>query len=54
MCDRTVTSETDVLFLQTDRLVLPAVQVREIHEFNDACEITKITGYVNGPLVDLV
>ncbi|KAK4499754.1 hypothetical protein PRZ48_007940 [Zasmidium cellare] len=45
----TVTSD----FIQTDRVALPSEQVREIHEFNDACQITKITGYVHGKLLGL-
>ncbi|CAK1356771.1 uncharacterized protein RHO25_009047 [Cercospora beticola] len=38
-------------FVQTDRIALPRVDVREIHSFNEQCEITKILGYVRGPLV---
>jgi hypothetical protein len=34
--------------MQTDNIALPYVHVREIHEFNDACEITSILGYVHG------
>ncbi|KAK4621922.1 hypothetical protein CLAFUW4_06591 [Fulvia fulva] len=44
----TVTSD----FIQTDRLVLQAVHVREIHEFDEStCRISKILGYVNGSLL---
>lgn len=37
--------------LQTDRIVLPYVHVREVHYFNDACQISKIIGYVHGDIV---
>ncbi|KAF2207251.1 hypothetical protein CERZMDRAFT_102536 [Cercospora zeae-maydis SCOH1-5] len=38
-------------FVQTNRIVLPRVDVREIHSFNENCEITKILGFVRGNLV---
>ena len=31
--------------------MLPRVNVREVHYFNSACEITNIVGYVHGNLV---
>jgi len=38
-------------FIQTNRIALPEVQVREIHSFDPhTCQITKIVGYVNGPV----
>ncbi|KAM3425770.1 hypothetical protein BST61_g7700 [Cercospora zeina] len=38
-------------FVQTDRIVLPRVDVREIHAFNERCEITKILGFVRGNVI---
>ncbi|KAI1357764.1 hypothetical protein F5Y08DRAFT_323443 [Xylaria arbuscula] len=39
-------------FIQIDSNVLPHEQVREIHEFDQrSCQITKITGYVHGPVI---
>ncbi|PPJ53942.1 hypothetical protein CBER1_05824 [Cercospora berteroae] len=36
-------------FVQTNRIALPRVDVREIHSFNEqTCQITKILGYVRG------
>lgn len=37
--------------LQTDRIVLPYVHVREVHYFNDACQISQIIGYVHGDII---
>lgn len=37
--------------LQTDRIVLPRVQVSEHHTFNSACQIKTIVGTVKGSLV---
>ena len=43
----TVTSD----FIQTDQIALPMTHVREVHSFDDSqCEISKIIGYVHGPL----
>lgn len=35
-------------YIQTDGVALQRVDVREIHSFNAACQITGITGYVRG------
>lgn len=37
--------------IQTDRIALPRVQVREIHYFNEACQIAEIIGFVHGSLI---
>jgi hypothetical protein len=38
-------------YIQTDRLALPRVNVREVHSFDvSSCRIAKIVGYVHGPL----
>lgn len=39
--------------VKTDTLLLPYVHVREVHEFNDACEITSIVGYIHGDLANV-
>lgn len=36
---------------KNDRIALPHVKVSEVHQFNSACQITKIVGTVNGNLV---
>lgn len=35
-------------YIQTDGIALQKVDVREIHSFNDNCQITGITGYIRG------
>lgn len=35
-------------YIQTDGIALQKVDVREIHSFNDDCQITGITGYIRG------
>lgn len=35
-------------YIQTDGVALQRVDVREIHSFDDSCQITGITGYVRG------
>lgn len=38
-------------YIQTNRIALPRVNVREIHSIDVAtCRISKIVGYVQGPL----
>ena len=38
-------------FIQTDRIALPRTHVREIHRIDTStCQISKIVGYVHGPL----
>lgn len=37
-------------YIQTDGIALQEVDVREIHSFNTACQITGIIGYVRGNL----
>lgn len=35
-------------YIQTDGIALQKVNVREIHSFDDDCQITGITGYIRG------
>jgi len=38
-------------FVQTDQVVLPRTQVREVHSFEEGkCEIEEIVGFVHGAL----
>ncbi|EMC95532.1 hypothetical protein BAUCODRAFT_492943 [Baudoinia panamericana UAMH 10762] len=49
MCNANGTVTVD--YVQTDFVALPMSQVREIHSFDDStCQISKIVGYVHGPL----